>query len=178
MPADALEVPVNLIVEKADHLQAEAFQISLPSRVMAAAGVRDMTVAVKLNDQPGRGAVEVNDIIADGALPPEADRAGAEAPVDWRSELPIPADSCSGKDLRPRKASVMRNLPRPHCARTSARRRTGAQLKKKTYAARTENRPLSLGVRFNLFSLCACSVTKAVVQYRYIKIISSWEAIT
>ena len=45
-------------------------------------------------------------------------------------------------------------------------------------SSQTENRPLSLGVRFNLFSLCACSVTKAVVQYRYIKIISSWEAIT
>ena len=61
---------------------------------------------------------------------------------------------------------------------SAASLRTGAQLKKKTYAVRTENRPLSLGVRFNLFSLCACSVTKAVVQYRYIKIISSWEAIT
>ena len=79
--ADALEVPVNLIVEKADHLQALAFKVSLPPRVMAAAGVRDMTVAIKLNDQPGRGAVEVNDIIADGALPPEADRAGAEEVV-------------------------------------------------------------------------------------------------
>ena len=26
---------------------------------------------------------------------------------------------------------------------------------------------VTLGVRFNLFSLCACSVTKAVIEYRY-----------
>lgn len=78
MAADALKIPVNINVKKADHLQPLAFQVGRALRVMAAAGLCDMAVAVKLDNQPGLGTVEINDLIADGALPPEAKRIGAQ----------------------------------------------------------------------------------------------------
>ena len=78
MAADAIKISVNINVKKADHLQPLALQVGRALRIMAAAGLCDVAVAVKLDNQPGLGTVEINDVIADWALSPEAKRIGAQ----------------------------------------------------------------------------------------------------
>jgi hypothetical protein len=78
MPADAVEVIPDVAIKEADHFQTLTFQVCGAAGVVAAACLGLMDAAVKLDNQPGLWTVEINDVLADWSLPPEAQRVGTQ----------------------------------------------------------------------------------------------------
>jgi hypothetical protein len=88
VPADAVKVLPDIIIEEADHLQAQAFQVCGALGIMAPDFPGVVALTVKLDNQTRLRTVEVNDVLADWPLPPEADRVGTQEIIPEMLFLP------------------------------------------------------------------------------------------
>ena len=81
-----VEIVHHLVIREPDH--AIAFLFSEPARALSIVlDLRNVTIAVDLNDELGGRAEEVDDETTDGMLAPEAQAVGLPAPKSLPEDL-------------------------------------------------------------------------------------------